>query len=111
MLVDTSAFINFMSLTTLMYLQIYTSKLEGNWMVLKGFNKFGEKALGSNKLAFQIDGWAFEAKFHIINMHTSFNVILERPLIHENRIVSSSLNKCLKFRRNGVEHCIKQSLK
>ncbi|XP_075074454.1 uncharacterized protein LOC142162052 [Nicotiana tabacum] len=38
---------------------------------------------------------------HAIDAKTSYNLLLGRPWIHENRVVSSTLHRCLKYRRDG----------
>lgn len=54
MLIDPNTSINIMSQTTLVYLQINTSNLESNHRVLKGFNEYDEKSLGSIILSFEV---------------------------------------------------------
>lgn len=54
-LINPSTSINIMSLDTSVYLQIDTYKLERNQMVLKIFNEYGEKALRSITLTFNVD--------------------------------------------------------
>lgn len=77
-LVNPSTFSSIMSLTIFINLQVDVFWLQGNKMLLKGFNEFGERSLGYITLAFELDGWEFEVKFHIINIHTSFNALLGR---------------------------------
>ncbi|XP_075086299.1 uncharacterized protein LOC142169006 [Nicotiana tabacum] len=38
---------------------------------------------------------------HIIDAKTSYNLLLRRPWIYENGVLSSILHQCLKYRRNG----------
>jgi hypothetical protein len=37
-------------------------------------------------------------KFHVIDIATSYNALLGRPWLHENRIVPSTLHQCLKYK-------------
>ena len=37
--------------------------------------------MGTITLAFEIDGWTTEAKFHIIDVEISFNILLGQPWI------------------------------
>lgn len=92
MLVNLDISANMMSLTTIIYLLIEISKLEANGMMLKEFNECRERALRSITFTFKLDGWVLEVKSHIIDKHTSFNVLLRRIWIHENKVVSSSLH-------------------
>lgn len=52
-------------------------------MVFKGFSESSEKSMGIITLEFQIDGWVLETKFHIVDVDTSFNVLLGLPCIQE----------------------------
>ena len=70
-----------MHLITLIFLEIDVSQLEANKIMLKRFNESSEKAMRTITLAFEIDGWTTEAKYHIINAETSFNILLGRPWI------------------------------
>lgn len=40
---------------------------------------------------------------HVINAMTSLNILLSRPLIHKNKIASSSYYQWLKYLEDGVE--------
>lgn len=71
---------------------ISVAQLQTEKTILKGFNKNSEQILGSIFLLFEIDGCKFKSKFHIINLKISFNALLCRPWIHENKIVSSFIN-------------------
>lgn len=39
----------------------------------------------------------FKTKFHVIDIHTSYNLLLERPWIHGEKVVSLSLYQLFKF--------------
>ncbi|KAL0461133.1 UNVERIFIED_CONTAM: hypothetical protein Slati_0000900 [Sesamum latifolium] len=39
--------------------------------------------------------------FHIIDARTSYNLLLGRPWLHENGVVSSTLHQCFKYIKNG----------
>ena len=42
----------------------------------------------------------------MIDAKTSYNILLCRPWVHENRIVSSSYYQCLKYLEGGIERKI-----
>lgn len=46
------------------------------------------------------------AWMHVIDAKTSYNILLGRPWVHENRIVSSSYYQCLKYLEGGIERKI-----
>ncbi|XP_049374052.1 uncharacterized protein LOC125839127 [Solanum verrucosum] len=43
---------------------------------------------------------------HVIDAKTSYNILLGRPWVHENKIVSSSYYQCLKYLEGGIERKI-----
>ncbi|XP_049352684.1 uncharacterized protein LOC125817173 [Solanum verrucosum] len=46
------------------------------------------------------------AWMHVIDAKTSYNILLGRPWVHENKIVSSSYYQCLKYLEGGIERKI-----
>ncbi|KAH0735286.1 hypothetical protein KY285_010993 [Solanum tuberosum] len=46
------------------------------------------------------------AWIHVIDAKTSYNILLGRPWVHENRIVSSSYYQCLKYLEGKIERKI-----
>ncbi|KAM1292030.1 hypothetical protein ACFX13_019381 [Malus domestica] len=41
--------------------------------------------------------------FHVIDVRTSYSLLLGRPWIYKNGVVVSTLHQCLKFYREGVK--------
>ncbi|KAM1673325.1 hypothetical protein ACFXTN_038121 [Malus domestica] len=41
--------------------------------------------------------------FHVIDARTSYSLLLGRPWIHENRVVSSTFHQCVKLYQKGVK--------
>nr|XP_009798143.1 PREDICTED: uncharacterized protein LOC104244429 [Nicotiana sylvestris] len=46
------------------------------------------------------------AWMHVIDAKTSYNLLLGRPWIHENKVVPSIYYQCLKYNKDGVENKI-----
>ena len=46
------------------------------------------------------------AWMHVTDTMTSYNILLGRPWVHENKIVSSSYYQCLKYLEGGIERKI-----
>ncbi|XP_070006858.1 uncharacterized protein [Nicotiana sylvestris] len=46
------------------------------------------------------------AWLHVIDAKTSYNVLLGRPWIHENKVVPSTYHQCLKYYKGGVEKTV-----
>jgi len=43
----------------------------------------------------------FNTLFHVIDAKTTYNMLLGRPWMHENGIISSTLHQCFKYCRDG----------
>ena len=39
--------------------------------------------------------------FHVIDAKTTYNMLLGRPWIHQNGVVSSTFHQCFKYCKNG----------
>lgn len=77
-IINLVALVKIISLRILSYLRINISMLQANMMILNGFNEQARNVLGSTTLLLILDGCKTKAKFHIINLDTSFNVLLGR---------------------------------
>ena len=49
------------------------------------------------RLDVTIDELKARPLFHVINLKTSYNLLLGRPQIHGNGVVSSTLHQCFKY--------------
>ncbi|XP_027122222.1 uncharacterized protein [Coffea arabica] len=47
------------------------------------------------------------ALLYVIDVKTTYNVLLGRPWIHENGVVPSTLHQCFKYCQNGVARSVK----
>ncbi|KAB5519123.1 hypothetical protein DKX38_023442 [Salix brachista] len=70
-------------------------------LMIQGFNQGGQNAIGKIRLAMHIEDMESNALFHVIDAKTTYNMLLGRPWIHENGIISSTLHQCFKYCRNG----------
>ena len=41
------------------------------------------------------------ALFYVIDVKTTYNMLLERPWMYQNSVVSSILHQCFKYGKNG----------
>lgn len=51
-----------------------------------------------------------EVKFYIINADTSYRALLERPWIHNNYVIPSTLHQCMKYKMGEMEFMIKGNI-
>ena len=69
--------------------------------MIQGFNQGGQKAIGKVRIDLYIDGMKASVILHVIDMRTTYNILLGHPWIHENMVVPSTLHQCFKYYKNG----------
>ncbi|XP_070006610.1 uncharacterized protein [Nicotiana sylvestris] len=74
--------------------------------MIQGFNQEGQRAIGAIRLGITIEDMQSSAWLHVINAKTSYNVLLGRPWMHENRLVPSTYHQCLKYYKGEVEKTV-----
>ena len=62
----------------------------------------GQRAIGIIRLDLRIDEMRSSASFHIIDAKTTYNMLLGRPWIHDNRVIPSTLHQCFKYCQDNV---------
>ncbi|KAB5563764.1 hypothetical protein DKX38_003818 [Salix brachista] len=82
-------------------LEIPMDELFPSHLMIQGFNQGRQNAIGKIRLAMHIEDMESNALFHVIDAKTTYNMLLGRPWIHENGIISSTLHQCFKYCRNG----------
>ncbi|XP_075084998.1 uncharacterized protein LOC142168239 [Nicotiana tabacum] len=100
-LVDDGSAVNIMPKIVLKKLGIYIDELSKSNLTIQGFNQGGQRAIGMICVGLSIGDMKSNTLIHIIDAKTSYNLLLGRPWIHENGVVSSTLHQCLKYIRDG----------
>ena len=100
-LVDTSASVNLISLSTLPAVGISGRKIQGCPMEVTGFGGSSEYTTGHIQLWLKVGPMAFLAQFHMVKTEVSYHVVLGRPWLYKHRLVSSTYHQCVKGRLNG----------
>ncbi|KAI5349399.1 hypothetical protein L3X38_002286 [Prunus dulcis] len=103
MLVDGGSAVNIMPKSTMIKLGITVDELSRSRVMIQGFNQGGQRAMGMIRIELVIGDLRSNTLFHVIDAKTSYNLLLERPWVHENGIVPSTLHQCFKFYRGGVK--------
>ena len=57
-----------------------------------------------------IGEWISNTLFYVINVKTSYNVLIERPWLYENGVIFFTLHKCFMFYK-GKEKKVKDDIK
>ena len=100
-LVDTSASVNLIPLSTLQAIGISEKKIQGCPMEVTGFGGRREYTAGHIQLWLKVGLIASLARFHMVRMEVSYHVLLGRPWLHKHRLVPSTYHHCVKGRLNG----------
>ncbi|XP_070018032.1 uncharacterized protein [Nicotiana sylvestris] len=79
------------------------NELSKSRVMIQGFNQRGKRAIGAIRLEITIEDMQSSAWLHVIDAKTSYNVLLGRPWIHENKVVPSTYHQCLKYYEGEVE--------
>ncbi|CAL8087438.1 unnamed protein product [Prunus armeniaca] len=91
-LLDCGSVVNLIPLKTLHAIGMSAQQLSPFMITIQGFNRLGQKALGSITLQMEIGELHSDTLFHVINAATSYNVLLGRPWIHTYGVVPSTLH-------------------
>ncbi|XP_070015817.1 uncharacterized protein [Nicotiana sylvestris] len=102
-LVDGGSSVNILPIRTVKELGIPMSELSESHVMTQKFNQWGQRAIGAVKLEITIEDMQSSAWLHVIDAKTSYNVLLGRPWIHENKVVPSTYHHCLKYYEGEVE--------
>ncbi|XP_070053968.1 uncharacterized protein [Nicotiana tomentosiformis] len=100
-LVDDGSTVNIMPKIMLKMFGISIDELPKSNLTIQGFNQRGQRALGMIRVGLSIGDMKSNTSIHVIDAKTSYNLLLGRPWIHENGVVSSTLNQGMKYIRDG----------
>ncbi|KAA0026262.1 ty3-gypsy retrotransposon protein [Cucumis melo var. makuwa] len=102
-LIDNGSVVNIMPKSTMRQLGILMDRLSNSKLVIQGFNQGSQRVIGMIRLELIIGDLNASALFHVINSRTTYKLLLGRPWIHGNGVVTSTLHQCFKFYQNGVK--------
>ncbi|XP_070022559.1 uncharacterized protein [Nicotiana sylvestris] len=102
-LVDGESSVNILPICTVKELGIPMNELSKGCVMIQGFNQGGKRAIGVIRLGVTIKYMQSRAWLHVIDAKTSYNILLGRPWIHENKVVPSTYHQCLKYYEGEVE--------
>ncbi|KAL0293164.1 UNVERIFIED_CONTAM: hypothetical protein Sradi_6953900 [Sesamum radiatum] len=101
-LIDGGSAVNILPLRILKELEIPIDELSNSHLMIQGFNQGGQRAVGIIRMQLTMEDMVSTALFHVIDVKTSYNMLLDRPWLHENVVVPSTWHQCFKYYRNGV---------
>jgi hypothetical protein len=91
-MVDGGLAINLLPLRTLKKIGYSQRVLSHSNVVIHSFNQAGQEAMGTISLVLKLEKFMTYVKFHVIDASTSYNALLGRPWLHENKIAPSTLH-------------------
>ncbi|KAH0727913.1 hypothetical protein KY290_003618 [Solanum tuberosum] len=91
-LVDGGSGINILPIRTIKGLGISTADLTDR----------GQRSIGTVKIDLTIGELQSSVWLHVIDAKTSYNILLGRPWVHENKVIPSTYHQCLKYYEDGV---------
>jgi hypothetical protein len=100
-LVDDGSTVNILPLKNMKEQGIPMDELFPSHLMIQSFNQGGQNTIGKIRLAIHMEDMKFNAFFHVIDAKTTYNMLLGRPWIHENGIISSTLHQCFKYCQDG----------
>lgn len=101
-LVDGGSGVNIIPIRTMKELGIATANLTESRLMIQGFKQGGQKAIGAVKMDLTIGELQSSVWLHVIDAKTSYNILLDRRWVHENKVVPSTYHQCLKYYDDGV---------
>ncbi|XP_070020850.1 uncharacterized protein [Nicotiana sylvestris] len=102
-LVDGGHSMNILPIHIVKELGIPMNELSESRVMIQGLNQGGQRAIGAIRLEITIEDMQSSAWLHVIDGKTSYNVLLGRPWIHENKVVPSTYHQCLKYYEGEVK--------
>nr|XP_025888854.1 uncharacterized protein LOC104649327 [Solanum lycopersicum] len=96
-LIDDGSGLNICPLSTLKQLRFDFGKLEQNQVNVRAFDGVQRDTLGAVNLTIQMGPMEFEAKFQVLDIDTSYNLLLGRQFIHMAGSVPSTLHQMMKL--------------
>ncbi|XP_066379775.1 uncharacterized protein [Miscanthus floridulus] len=97
-MIDGGSAINLLPMRTLKKIGYSKGDLCHSNVVIHGFNQSGQEALGTICLVLKFESFTTYVKFYVIDAATSYNALIGRPWLHENKVIPSTLHQCIKYK-------------
>ncbi|KAH0743247.1 hypothetical protein KY290_031240 [Solanum tuberosum] len=96
-MVDDGFGVNILLIWTLKELGIPMNELSESRLMIQGSNQGVQRAIGAIKIDIKMEDMCSSEWMHVIDSKTSYNILLGRPWIHENKVVTSTYHQCFKY--------------
>ncbi|XP_075096364.1 uncharacterized protein LOC142174464 [Nicotiana tabacum] len=102
-MLDGGSKVDIFPLSTLQRMEIGTERIKPNSVCVRAFDDIKRDTIGEIDLVLTIGPVNFEVTFQVLDMDTSYNLLLGRPWIHAAGAVLSTLHQMLKFEHEDQE--------
>ncbi|KAA0033768.1 uncharacterized protein E5676_scaffold1428G00900 [Cucumis melo var. makuwa] len=102
-LIDNGSAINIMPKSTMRQLDILMDELSNSKLVIQGFNQGNQRLIGMIRLELIIGDLKASTLFHVIDSRTTYKLLIGRPWIHGNGVITLTLHQCFKFYQDSVK--------
>nr|QVT92263.1 reverse transcriptase [Solanum chacoense] len=96
-LVNDGSGLNICPLSTLKQLKFDLGKVQQNQVNVRAFDEVQRDTIGAVNLDVQMGPAEFNVEFQVLDINTSYNLLLGRPFIHMAGAVPSTLHQLMKF--------------
>jgi hypothetical protein len=101
-MVDDGAGVNVCPLRTALKLGFKPEDIRPTDKGMKSFDETHHDALGMLNIPLQVGPAIFDVQFYVVDLKTSFNLLLGRPWLHKHSILPSTLHRMVKFWWNNT---------
>jgi len=78
------------------------SYIRPNTMMARAYDGSPRQIIGTLKIELYVEPQVFLVTLQVMDIHSSYNILLGRPWIHAAGAVTSSLHQCLKYIMNEM---------
>jgi len=82
-------------------LHIAIDELLKSRTIIQVFNLEGQRAIGMIRVKLVIGDLSMSSIFHVIDIRTSYKLLLGRPWLHKYEIIASTVHQYLKYYQDG----------
>lgn len=100
-LIDNGSAMNICPLVTFKHLGLTEDQIRNNGVVIRAFDGSKHETLGEVDLNVTIGPVDFAIPFQVMDIHSTYNMLLGRPWIHTAGAVPSSLHQRVEFVKDG----------
>ncbi|XP_020530455.1 uncharacterized protein LOC110008274 [Amborella trichopoda] len=105
-MLDGGSAVNLILRRILTHLGLGSEDLTPTHITVQGFNQSGEKPAGTIRLCLKIGELNDYAQFHVIDIDTSYNVLLGFPWLYDQGVVPFTLHQCFKYSQDGRQYTV-----